>query len=146
MPIIVSALIRRDALICLVEQQGPWDRMPGWMLPGGRVEPDEGILAALVREVAEETGLALLGQPQLAFLVDLDVAEGTYTALTFSCEGAGELAPADPDGFVKGADWVATADALERLARVEWYDVIPLARYLSGDALPGATYSLDRRK
>jgi ADP-ribose pyrophosphatase YjhB (NUDIX family) len=137
---IASALIQRQGSICLIEQRGPDDAAAAWMLPGGRVEDGEGVLAALAREVAEEAGLIVTGTAHLAFLVDLTTKAGTYTAMTFRCEATGELRPADPDGFVIGADFVPVDEALRRLALVEWYDVVPLTRYLRDDALPGATY------
>jgi hypothetical protein len=36
--LIVSAIARRDGRLLLVEQEGPGDPEPGWMLPGGMVE------------------------------------------------------------------------------------------------------------
>jgi ADP-ribose pyrophosphatase YjhB (NUDIX family) len=112
------------------------------MLPGGRVEAIEGALAGLRREVAEETGLSITGNPQVAFLVELSSPEGIYIAMTFACDVEGDLSPADPDEIVLAAAWVPTAEALRRLSLVEWYDVLPLQRYLLGDAAAGATYGL----
>jgi hypothetical protein len=31
--LIVSALVRREATLLLVERRGPWDPQPAWMLP-----------------------------------------------------------------------------------------------------------------
>ena len=39
--------------------------LPGWYLPGGGVDPGETTRAAAVREVAEETGVAVVGPPRL---------------------------------------------------------------------------------
>jgi ADP-ribose pyrophosphatase YjhB (NUDIX family) len=142
--LIVSALVRRDESLLLVEQQGPWDAEPSWMLPGGRVEADEPLLVALERELAEETGLALDGIPTIAFAVDLLTVEGWYSALTFDCRADGILGPNDPDGFVRSAAWVSSTDAVDRLRQVQWYDCVPIERYLSGEALPGAVYRMDR--
>ncbi|HET7715101.1 MAG TPA: NUDIX domain-containing protein [Bauldia sp.] len=38
---------------------------PGWYMPGGGVEPGEPLRKALVRELAEEGGIALTGPSQL---------------------------------------------------------------------------------
>lgn len=137
---IAAAVIQRDGQICLVEQKGPGDAVSAWMLPGGRVEEGEGVLAALGREVREETGLIVTETAHLAFLVEVVTAAGTYTAMTFRCEATGDLGPADPDGFVLSAQFLPVDESLRRLALVEWYDAVPLKRYLRGDAPPGATY------
>ena len=58
-------LCEADHSVLLLRMQRP-DR-PGhfWLLPGGGVKPGEDRVAALCREVWEETGLAVAGQPRL---------------------------------------------------------------------------------
>lgn len=57
--------------VLLVRQPGP--RGPGtvWALPGGQVDADELVVEALAREVREETGLQICGQPRLLCLGEL---------------------------------------------------------------------------
>jgi ADP-ribose pyrophosphatase YjhB (NUDIX family) len=142
--LIVSAIVRRDGRLLLVEQQGPADPQPSWMLPGGRVEDGETLVAALGRELGEETGLALAGTPEIAFVVDLVAGGDRYTAISFACDADGDPAPDDPDGLVRAAAWIEPAEALARLRCIEWYDCVPLERFLSGEAATGALYSFDR--
>jgi ADP-ribose pyrophosphatase YjhB (NUDIX family) len=143
--LIVSAIVRRDDRLLVVEQQGFEDREPSWMLPGGQVEDGETLVRALERELSEETGLSLIGLPQTAFAIDLVAGGGRYTAISFACDAEGALAPNDPDELVRAAAWAEPADALARLRCVEWYDCVPLEGFLSGKALPGAVYAFDRR-
>ncbi len=42
-----------------------------WDIPGGRIEPEEALDAALAREVQEELGIALTGTPQLINAQDI---------------------------------------------------------------------------
>lgn len=54
--------------------------LPGlWDLVGGHVEPGESLLAALTREVAEETGWSVRGEPALVFVSDWEIVEGGRT-------------------------------------------------------------------
>jgi ADP-ribose pyrophosphatase YjhB (NUDIX family) len=144
-PLIVSAIVRRDDLLLLVEQQGPDDSESSWMLPGGRVEDGETLIHALDRKLSEEAGLALIGSPRMAFAVDLVAGGGRYAVISFACEADGDLAPNDPDGLVRSAAWFEPADALVRLRDVPWYACVPLERFLSGMAPPGAVYAFDPR-
>lgn len=54
----VGAVIRRgDHLLLVRRARAP--QVGRWSVPGGRVEPGEGLHAALGREVLEETGIAV---------------------------------------------------------------------------------------
>ena len=129
----------------LVEEMEPGDPAATWMLPGGRLEPEETLTEGFRRELVEETGLRLAEHPAIAFAVDIVRADGRYSAITFDCDAEGAVAPDDPDGLVLSAEWLETDEALRRLARITWYDCLPLERFLSGDAPPGTVYVADRR-
>lgn len=67
-----------------------------WSLPGGRVEPGESAAAAVVREVAEETGLRVeVGR--LVGTVERDAGHGaTYVIDDYECTvTGGRLEPGD---------------------------------------------------
>lgn len=144
---IVNAVVRRHGCVLLVEQQGPDDPAPGWALPGGRVELGEELLAALDRELREETGLTLDGEPHIAFVVQVlrDGGDGMVEetlAVSFACDVTGEIQPRDPDGLVLAAAWIEEGDALDRLALLDWYDCAPLRCWLNGDAAAGTVYTV----
>jgi 8-oxo-dGTP pyrophosphatase MutT (NUDIX family) len=66
----VAAVVERDGRFLVVEERDPASGAVVWNQPAGHVDPGEGLLAAVVRETLEETGLAftpeaLLGVYQL---------------------------------------------------------------------------------
>ena len=133
----------------MVRQAAPGEE-PFWSIPSGRVEPGELAVEALVREVQEETGLAVEG-PTLAFVLQLDnrrreplhgrrggTGEG-YHATVWTFELArweGRIAPNDPDGYVSDARFVPLGVALARLEQLEWQAVT--VSYLRGAIPPGS--------
>lgn len=46
-----------------------------WDIPGGRINPEEPLLEALSRELFEETGMKMAGEPQLIAAQDIFVSE-----------------------------------------------------------------------
>lgn len=56
-----AAIFDARGRVCLVRH----GYVPGWYMPGGGVEPGEDVLAAMIREVREETALAVRGRPVL---------------------------------------------------------------------------------
>jgi 8-oxo-dGTP pyrophosphatase MutT (NUDIX family) len=96
-----------------------------WGLPGGGIEPDETPEQAVVREVAEETGLEVcidelagaFGGPQLHHTY-VNGDEGAYVMIAYRCSIVGG-AP-EPDGDeVTALRWI-TAEDLETLSVPGW--------------------------
>ena len=57
---VVAAIIRDNQKI-LITQRFDHVHLPGlWEFPGGKVEPDESLTAALEREIREELGVTIL--------------------------------------------------------------------------------------
>ena len=65
---------------------------PHWDIPGGRINEDEPLHVALAREIMEETGLQLSGEPQLINAQDIFVqkADLHVVRLTYTALGSGE--------------------------------------------------------
>jgi len=146
---LVNALIRCEGHILLVEQQGPQDVAPSWALPGGQVVAGEALAEAVRRELSEETGLDLVGEPRLTFVVQVlrtaaadEIVEGL--AFTFACAVSGVIQARDPDGDVLRAAWIEEEDALNRLDALAWYDTAPLRAWLSGNGETARMHTVRR--
>jgi 8-oxo-dGTP diphosphatase len=138
------ALARKEEAYLLVKHRG--SEPLSWWLPGGVVEPGEGLVEALQREMQEETGLQLEGTPVLAFVVQLfqETQQGLREAgfaFHFSCQVTGEVHPQDPDGLVVEAAWKEKQEMIELLSVHAWYDCEPLRRWFSGEAGMGTVYT-----
>src|SRR5436309_820874 len=77
---VVAGLLRNPEGKVFIHRRGP-DRnfLPnGWDVLGGHVEEGESLLAALAREIEEESGWRLIGTPRLIYTVDWETSnEGT---------------------------------------------------------------------
>ncbi len=86
------------AVLCLIQRKDQFllqkrakDDWPGLVLPGGHVEKDESIVAAVIREIKEETGLTIL-KPKLRGIKQYPLQTGRYLVfLFFADEFTGEL-------------------------------------------------------
>lgn len=116
----VGALVTDGHGRVFVHRRG-WDRtlFPGaWDLVGGHVEPGETLLDALAREVAEETGWAVVGEPRLVHTWDwappndLDAVRREFDFLV-EVEGDLDAPRLEYPKHVEGA-WVSR-DGLDRL-------------------------------
>jgi 8-oxo-(d)GTP phosphatase len=103
---------RSDSVeVCLVHRP----RYDDWSLPKGTLEKGEHPLAAAVREVAEETGVA--GRPEMLFpQVAYTLPDGRPKTVDFWLMAADSdrLDPQDTDE-VDGAVWLSIAEAIGRL-------------------------------
>jgi len=132
---IVVAVIRQNATVLLIEQQGPNDPIASWALPGGIVEEGELLTEALAREVREEAGLTIVNPGQLAYIVQLDNPADGYQSTTFVFEireWDGVLQPADPNNLILSADFLPLSEAVSRLQSIPWRAMRePMISYLS---------------
>jgi 8-oxo-dGTP diphosphatase len=115
----VGAVVQRDGALLLVRHEKP-DREPYWVLPGGRLEPDETIPECAERELLEETGLE--GRFTGVLYVSEFIAEGRHTvdvtARVEACSGEARLG-SDPEveegsqATLKELRWVEVGELQE---------------------------------
>jgi ADP-ribose pyrophosphatase YjhB (NUDIX family) len=132
------ALIRRGDDVLLVESRYPGEQEPFWALPGGMLEDNEDVTDALIREVREETGLALVGPPSVAALIWLRTDDGSSDWVTFICEPSGwegAIHADDPDGVTLQAAFVPMDDAEGLLLGLRWGLSEPIVQRLRGAPL-----------
>ena len=69
----VKAVLRnQEGQILLLRRSAKYETAEGtWDIPGGRIEPDTKLLDNLAREVREETGLSVIGEPRLVGAQDI---------------------------------------------------------------------------
>ena len=100
---IKGVLIHDGRVLLLLNERGEWD------LPGGRPDPGEEHRAALVREVREETGLAV----EVAAPLDehlFEVLPGRFVRIVaYSCHltGGSDVVPSEEH---LGTSWVPLAE------------------------------------
>lgn len=91
----VGALVEQEGRVLLVRRAVP-PKIGCWCLPAGYVEYDEGPVAAVIREVHEETGLIVRVVGLLeAYHITSDPRGMTVTLVYRAVPVSGELAPGD---------------------------------------------------
>lgn len=123
-----AVVLDEDTRFLLVQRAHPPDQ-GCWTLPGGRVEPGETLEQAVIREVPEETGLAVRVVRELEQLDVPDGDGGVYEIHDFLAERIGGEAIAGDDAADIGwfaqeqlGNLVLTPDLLLYLRR---YGVYP---------------------
>lgn len=142
--LVVIGLIQQAGHMLLVQQQGTEDPAPYWVAPGGLVEPGESLAEALIREVAEETGLRVGALGPLSYCTHIVHTEQQSQTIAFVfsiTQWDGTPSSCDPDGEIQAVCWVAHREALDLLAQIGWRGMRePLLAFLRGEVGPGAVW------
>jgi 8-oxo-dGTP diphosphatase len=104
-----------------------------WSTPGGVIDPGEGVLDGLAREVAEETGLVVTRWDGLLYEIEAsapDLGWDLRVEVHRAAEVEGTLRVDDPDGIVVDACWVPVHDCAGRLEAAHHWVREPLAAWL----------------
>ena len=118
-----AVVVQDDALLLVRRGRGPAGGQ--WAVPGGRVEAGETMAEAVVREVAEETGLPVVCEQLIGWVERLD-ADHHFVIFDFAATPLGpEDEPRAGDDAAEAA-WVPLSDVAE-------LDLVPgLAEFLAG--------------
>ncbi|HEY6793593.1 MAG TPA: NUDIX domain-containing protein [Kineosporiaceae bacterium] len=104
----VGAVVHDDAGRLLLIRRGRPPALGAWSLPGGRVEPGEDDATAVVREVAEETGLDVVPGPVAGVVTRAAPGGGTYLITDLVCRTVGGTLRAGDDATQAG--WFSRTD------------------------------------
>jgi 8-oxo-dGTP diphosphatase len=111
--VVGAAVVSADRVLVAQRSGGPFDRC--WEFPGGKVEPGESDLAALVREIREELGIGVVPQAFVGEVVlDGVVAGGEPGASTLRVWWA-RIADGEPVAHEHTELRWVTADELDAL-------------------------------
>lgn len=112
----VAAVIQQQNRFLMVEER-EGDGPLVLNQPAGHVEPGEGLLEAVIREVREETGLVFVPEALLG-LYPLCAANGkNYLRVCFLGRVAEGALPAPEDSDILGCDWFDQAQIQARPRR-----------------------------
>jgi 8-oxo-dGTP diphosphatase len=106
----VGAVAVDDGRLLLV-RRGRGPAQGEWSVPGGRVEPGETVGEAVVRELAEETGIEALCGPFLGWVERID-EDHHFVILDFAVEVMEAVDPVAGDDAVEAA-WVPLEEVAE---------------------------------
>lgn len=107
----VGAVVVHDRRLLVVRRANP----PGaglWSIPGGRVEPGETAPEAVVREVAEETGLRVQAGRSMGSVERAAPSGGVYLIDDLECSVVGD-ASAYAGSDASEVAWVDSAELAE---------------------------------
>ena len=134
------ALLRRDAEVLLTRISARGHHVGSWTLPGGGVDQGEDPRAAVVREVAEETGL----QVSAGRLLDVHAVHftgrapdgvvedfhGVHLIFEAALDGTDDPRVSEVDGTTDAVEWVPVASV--RTGSVPVLDVVRAALDAAG--------------
>jgi mutator protein MutT len=130
---VVAAAVVAHGRVLACRRVAPADAAQRWEMPGGKLEPGENEVQALVREVREELGCEV--RPLRRLAGDVPLRPGLVLSAWVAQLAGGEPAPIEHDVL----RWLAPED----LGEVDWLpadarlvDVLR-ARLLDGEHLPG---------
>lgn len=106
-----------ECLILKISKEKYPERKAKWDIPGGRIEPGKSLMENLRREIKEETGLLLIGKPQLLAAQDILGVPGRHVVrLTYRGKVKGEVKLSEEHTSYK---WVT----MNELRRLQMFDV-----------------------
>lgn len=129
--VVVGAALVRDGRLLAARRSAPADVAGRWELPGGKVDPGETEVAALVRECREELGVEVRPGERLG--PESPLKEGYVLRVWLATLVDGEPAPLEDHDALR---WLAP----EELGEVDWLEadrpVVDVVRELLLDGSP----------
>lgn len=107
----MGAVVVVDSHLLLI-RRGHGPGAGEWSVPGGRVEPGETLAEAVVRELAEETGVEGVCGALIGF-VERITGDHHFVILDFACTPLDDRVPVAGDDAVEVA-WVPLHEVAER--------------------------------